>query len=190
MERDGAAAIVLVTVGTDHHPFRRLVAWADHYVHSRPEGEIDLVCQHGTADPPSSGAHHPWVEHDELQRLIHRSTAIVCHGGPSTVLEILRSGRIPIVVPRRQHLGEAIDDHQVEFCQFLLRRREVVVADTERELHDALDLARSDPSAFVAPQSSFGSSSSASRESSVSRFADLASRLVPRRRARLLRRIR
>jgi len=43
------APLVLVTVGTDHHPFDRLVGWIDRWA---PPGRVRLVVQYGTAVPP------------------------------------------------------------------------------------------------------------------------------------------
>ena len=49
----GNLPLLVVTVGTDHHPFDRLITWIDRY-RSQLGSELDLrlVCQHGTAQPP------------------------------------------------------------------------------------------------------------------------------------------
>ena len=177
--------LVLVTVGTDHHPFTRVVEWTNDYVAAQPSESVEFVCQHGTAAPPSLGRHEPYVGHDALQQLMRKAAAVVCHGGPSTMLESLRLGRMPIVVPRRQQFGEAVDDHQLEFSRFLCRCEQVVMAETEEQLHAALDRALADPDAFVAPPAPASWVSSAT---AVQRFSDFARQLPPRRRGRLLRR--
>jgi UDP-N-acetylglucosamine transferase subunit ALG13 len=175
--------LVLVTVGTDHHPFGRIVDWASDYVASKPAQSVEFVCQHGTAAPPVVGRHDAFVDHESLQGLMRRATAVVCHGGPSTMLESLRLGRMPIVVPRRQQWGEAVDDHQLEFSRFLLSCHQVVVAETEAQLRAALDRALADPDAFAAPPAP---PSWVPPSAAVQRFSDFARQLPPRRRGRLL----
>jgi UDP-N-acetylglucosamine transferase subunit ALG13 len=105
---------ILVTVGTDHHPFQRLVDWADHYATTHPEHEVFI--QYGSAVPPQ----HPWrsalLDHAQLLTEIERSDVVVCHGGPATITDVRRSGLIPICVPRDAVLGEHVDAHQQRFA--------------------------------------------------------------------------
>ena len=42
---------ILVTVGTDHHPFQRLVDWGDRYAARHPEHQVFI--QYGSARPPA-----------------------------------------------------------------------------------------------------------------------------------------
>jgi UDP-N-acetylglucosamine transferase subunit ALG13 len=140
--------LLVVTVGTDHHPFGRLVGWVDDYVASATCRPVDLVCQHGEASAPRAGRGFATVDHATLQGHLATATAVVCHGGPSTVLETRRLGRVPIVVPRLHRFGEAVDDHQVDFARFLARRRQIVLVDSEDGLRAALDRALADPARF------------------------------------------
>ena len=47
------------------------------------------------------------------------AAAVVCHGGPGTILGARHRGAVPIVVPRQHRLGEHVDDHQVAFSRRL-----------------------------------------------------------------------
>lgn len=178
------APLLLVSVGSDHHPFDRLIRWVDDYLDSRVPGELRCVVQHGPGSPPRSGEPHPFLGYDELQELMRQATAIVVHGGPSSMLESLRNGRIPIAVPRQRRHGEAVDDHQAAFCELLAERGEVVLVNTAAELSDALDRALATPASFAAPATRYA----ADRAQAVERFAALARECQPARRARLLRR--
>lgn len=110
---------MLVTVGTDHHPFDRLVGWAEHVAVRRPD--IDVVVQHGMSRPPSStAAAHALLPYHDLQDLLRRSSVVACHGGPATIMEVRAAGHVPVAVPRRSELGEHVDDHQVRFVSRLL----------------------------------------------------------------------
>ena len=100
------------------------------------------------------------------------------------MLESLRLGRMPIVVPRRQQFGEAVDDHQLEFSRFLLRcPSRWSWPRPKPQLRAALDRALADPDAFDAP---LAPASWVSSSAAVQRFSDFARQLPPRRRGRLL----
>ncbi len=134
---------VLVTVGTDHHPFDRLIAWVDEWAGANPG--VRVVAQHGTSLPLVAGANVALLRSDQLRSLLHHSRVVVTHGGPATIMECRQSGKIPIVVPRQPSLGEHVDDHQVRFTTRLARLGEVIVAADAGELHRILDEAMIHP---------------------------------------------
>jgi UDP-N-acetylglucosamine transferase subunit ALG13 len=143
---------VLVTTGTDSHPFGRVVRWVDRWVAEHPG--VDAVVQHGTAEPPVHATAVPYLPPDELQRLVAGASIVVCHSG-TIVSECRRLGVVPVVVPRRRQLGEAVDDHQLRFARRLAQDGGVVCCETEEELRRALsrsltDEVRHRPSRFTA----------------------------------------
>ena len=69
------------------------------------------------------------------------ATAVVCHGGPGTIMLALHFGRKPIVVPRQQALGEHVDDHQTVFARRLAAEGEIDLAETEESFRHLLDTA-------------------------------------------------
>ena len=133
---------LFVTVGTDHHPFDRLIGWVDSWLANGSNGTGAFV-QYGTSQPPRLAAGEEYLPHDEMDRRIASAKAIVCHGGPGTIIDCMRSGTKPIVVPRRHALGEHVDDHQVRFTSRLEEEGYIKVAADERQLgallRDALD---------------------------------------------------
>jgi UDP-N-acetylglucosamine transferase subunit ALG13 len=144
------APLVLVTVGTDHHPFDRLIHWVDDWLEgSAPE--VRCLVQSGTSAPSRAAAWQRYLPYQELQASMREAVAVVCHGGTGTTLGALHLGRVPIVVPRQGALGEHVDDHQVAFARRLQASGDIVVAETEAELHARLDQALRDPAAFRAP---------------------------------------
>ncbi|WP_369255676.1 glycosyltransferase [Geodermatophilus amargosae] len=58
----------------------------------------------------------------ELMEHARASDVVVTHAGAGTVLDLLRIGISPVVVPRRRARGEHVDDHQAELAQLLERR--------------------------------------------------------------------
>jgi len=139
--------LVLLTVGTDHHPFDRAVHWLDSW---SPQGAAARrLVQHGTSTSPQVGEGHAYLDYDRLQSALDEAAVVVCHGGPATIVEARRHGRLPVVLPRSAARGEHVDDHQVAFTAALARRGEIVLVREERELHEALDRALADPAAFA-----------------------------------------
>ncbi|WP_370328125.1 glycosyltransferase [Euzebya sp.] len=129
---------VLVTVGTDHHPFDRLVEWVDRWVAARGPA-VACVVQYGTSASPTASTGTAYLEHDVLVSAMSRATAVVCHGGPGTILEARAAGHVPIVVPRSKALGEHVDDHQVHFSRRLADNGDVVLVGSADALAEALD---------------------------------------------------
>ena len=143
--------LLLVTVGTDHHPFDRLVRWAGAWFDGHP-GRLRCLMQTGTSAPPAGGAEwQAYLEYDALQEAMASAAAVVCHGGPGTILGARHMGAVPIVVPRQHRLGEHVDDHQVAFSRRLAADGdEIHLAETGADLHRLLDRVAAEPAAFRA----------------------------------------
>ena len=146
--------LLLVTVGTDHHPFDRLVRWVDGWLDSPGGRAAGLRClmQTGTSAPPAGGTARwqAYLEFEALQAAMRDAAAVVCHGGPGTILGARHMGAVPIVVPRQHRLGEHVDDHQVAFSRRLAAERSVFLAEDEADLHRLLDRVAAEPAAFRA----------------------------------------
>ena len=147
-ELEGGAApvfTVLVVVGTDHHRFDRLVDWLDDWAERQPR-PTRVVFQHGSARAPRFGEAHALLPHEQLQHLMCTASVIVTHGGPATICEAWRHGRLPVVVPRDPQQGEHVDGHQQRFSRRLGSQGVVLLCEQRAELELALDQARRDPS--------------------------------------------
>jgi len=140
---------IVVAVGTDHHPFDRLVEWIDEYVAIRPG--TTLLVQRGTSRPPANCDSVELLPHGELCEVFATAVATVSHGGPSTVMDARMAGRLPIVVARDPALGEHVDDHQIRFTEHLARHGMARVVDDRRSLHALLDEALAHPDRFAVP---------------------------------------
>ena len=166
--------LLVVTVGSDHHPFDRLVGWVDSWLGAGGSDRVRAVVQYGTAARPVHAEAHDLVPHDQLMELLESADVVVMQGGPMGIVESRRSGRIPIAVPRLHRLGEVVDDHQVDFCTLLSGRKELVMAQSEAEVVAAIEAALTDlPSMRIEP-----ASSEEAVLASVQRFADEVARLT------------
>jgi len=165
---------VLVAVGTDHHPFDRVVEWVDAWLEQGAVGRVDALVQYGHSQPPAVADGSSLLDHEDLQDAMNRADVIVCHGGPATITEARRHGKLPICVPRDPERGEHVDSHQQLFARRMGTGGIVRLAETRDALWSALDAALSEPSAFRIASSANGVASA-----STDRFADLVSPLLP-----------
>lgn len=173
---------IVVTVGSDHHPFDRLIGWVDDWLAAQG-GAVETVWQYGTARKPAHGRAEAFLPHDALQDLLERADVVVTQGGPMGIVEARRHGVRPVVVPRLARLGEVVDDHQVTFCRHLAGRGEIALAEDAETLSRELDRAITSHQVFCIDPSS----SSLAAEEAVRKFSDIVASLPARRRRHLRR---
>ncbi|MBK7722528.1 MAG: glycosyl transferase [Austwickia sp.] len=141
---------LLVSVGTDHHRFDRLIRWTDAWVETLGF-PVDYTVQHGASTPSRLATNLSIVPREELLDRMQAATLVVTQGGPGSIVDARACGRIPIVVPRLQRYGEVVDDHQVPFCALMARQGACLVAGGQSALHAWLDLGLADPHRLISP---------------------------------------
>jgi UDP-N-acetylglucosamine transferase subunit ALG13 len=165
------SSLVFVSVGTDHHPFDRLVQWVDAWL---PDG-VQCVVQHGTSAPPRRAEGVAYLDHGALTSLLDEAAVVVCHGGPTTITESRRHGHRPIVVPRSPALGEHVDDHQLRFCARMEAKGLISTAVDEDAFRTLLDRVLEVPDDFAVV------AHGGDVAESVARFGDLVAGLLARK---------
>jgi UDP-N-acetylglucosamine transferase subunit ALG13 len=139
----------VVTVGTDHHRFDRLMDWLERWDAANP-GAVRWIVQHGSSRPMAGAEGFTIKPRADVLELLLNADVVVTQGGPGGIKDSRECGAVPIVVPRLARLDEVVDDHQVAFTQQLARKGLVVAAESEAELHAALDRVLADPAEFRA----------------------------------------
>jgi UDP-N-acetylglucosamine transferase subunit ALG13 len=130
--------MILVTIGTNEQPFDRLVRAAAALTVAEP-----LVVQHGSSRVPHGrGEWVDFVSFEELSSRMRQARVVVCHAGVGSIMLARRCGKHPIVVPRRLHLGEAVDDHQLPIARRLHANGVVTLLEDVDRLTDAIAEAR------------------------------------------------
>jgi UDP-N-acetylglucosamine transferase subunit ALG13 len=130
-------ALVVVTVGGDHHPFDRLMTWVENWLVD--EGErAHCIVQHGPAHAPLGAESRPFIDHQDLLDLMSEARAVVSSGGPATLSEARLLGHRPVTVPRLASLNEVVDDHQRGFTRRLHDLGLVVQVENEGDFRVAL----------------------------------------------------
>ena len=146
--RTGDGPRFVVTVGTDHHPFDRLIGWINDWLEQHPERTQSFMVQWGSAsvEPVCPGPR--FLDVGQLNDLLDSADVMICHGGPGSIADAWARGQVPIAVPRLRRLGEVVDDHQVDFCRKLAGRGRVRLAEDPAALAGLLDEAIRDPARF------------------------------------------
>jgi len=138
---------VVLSVGTDKHPFDRLVGWVDDWAAAHPD--VEVFIQYGNSAAPTSAAGADLIPHSELLDMLRTATVVVSHGGPSTVMDIRACRRYPLVVGRNPAMGEHVDEHQMRFAEHLAKHGMATQVDTEEQLHGLIDKGLADPASLV-----------------------------------------
>ncbi len=170
---------IVVTVGTDHHPFDRLINWTNDWLSQHPRQVADFFVQAGAASVWPTCPGSEFLEVSQLDALLDSAEIIICHGGPGCIADAWARGQVPIVVPRVPELGEIVDEHQVDFCRKLAELGRVWLAETSAEFASLLAEATQDHTRFRS------SAPAADVDVAVARFGELVEELVSRSRRRL-----
>jgi len=126
--------MLVVSTGTNGKPFDRLLrAVAGLAI------DEELVVQHGPSTIRIRGAANvEYFSFVEYQQLVAAADTVVTHAGVGSVLVALLAGKRPIVVPRLACLGEAVDDHQLEFGHRLAAAGSAVLVEADGDLGAAV----------------------------------------------------
>lgn len=139
--------LVVLTVGTDAHPFDRVVRWVDDWAAAHPE--VRAMAQWGTSAPARHADGGDLLPRSELDELLRAADAVISHGGPATLHQVREAGKLPLCVPRDPALGEHIDDHQQRFARHQAEHGRLVHVGSASQLHELLDRVLDDRRAFV-----------------------------------------
>jgi len=164
-----STAELVVSVGTDHHQFDRLIQWIDEWRDLYTDKVV--VVQAGTSTPSRHGDSRDLIPHGDLLEMFREAVVVVSHGGPSTVMDARMSGRLPVVVPRDPGFGEHVDEHQLRFAEHLDHHGVAVVVRGREALFDAIDQAFKNPAAFTVATDS-------QTAEGVARFGEAVDRLL------------
>jgi len=112
--------MIFVTIGSAVKgiEFTRLIKKMDDIA-----GKLDeeVVMQIGTVPyEPQQAKYFRYASYQENLSYFQKASLVIGHGGTGTILNALRFQVPIVVVPRRHHYGEHVDDHQVELAQRLV----------------------------------------------------------------------
>jgi len=110
---------VVVTVGTSAYGFRRLIR----RLRAVLPPACDVLWQTGATNVSGLGIRaRAYVRDDELLGAMAEADLVIAHAGAGSALAAMRAGIAPLLVPRRKHHTEHVDDHQTQIAAELARR--------------------------------------------------------------------
>ena len=119
--------MIFVTVGTHEQPFNRLIKKVDELVaNGSIQEEVIMQTGFSTYKPE----HCKWqkmMSFDEMQQNLKNARIVITHGGPSSFIEALQFGKVPIVVPRQERFHEHVNNHQVDFVKIIDERMHNII---------------------------------------------------------------
>ncbi|WP_445154381.1 hypothetical protein ACTWLI_13970 [Arthrobacter sp. Hor0625] len=127
-----AARTIAVLVGTDCHPFQRIIDWADKWAEANPADRV--IVQYGHSAPPRTASGRAFISPTELATLLETSDVVIIHGGPATLSEARKASHLPLVFPRDPRHGEHVDDHQQRFSRWADGRDLAICVESAQEL--------------------------------------------------------
>lgn len=124
--------MIFVTVGSVD-PFDRLIRAIDEWAGAR--GRTDVFAQIGRARyQPQHIEAVQFLGPSEFRDRIRSARLIVAHAGIGSIIAALEVGTPIIVMPKRAHLGEHRNDHQVATVKRFGQKRGIIAANDEKEL--------------------------------------------------------
>jgi UDP-N-acetylglucosamine transferase subunit ALG13 len=126
--------MLLVTTGTNEQPFDRLVRAAAQLA----ETEQAFVQYGSSREPHGAGEWVEFLDFDELAERMRDARVVLCHAGVGSIMLARKCGHRPVVLPRRVHLGEAVDDHQLHMGRRLHAAGIVTLVEDEHDLAAAI----------------------------------------------------
>lgn len=133
-----------VAVGNAKQPFQRLLDAVGACAAQLPQPVV-VQYGYGRFNLPGCDA-RAFIPMGEYERLTETADLVILQAGGGGVLQAIRAGKIPVIMPRRRMFGEIIDDHQVENAEALSRVGKAVVVHDGAQLlaavHRALELQR------------------------------------------------
>lgn len=119
--------MIFVTVGTHEQPFNRLVKKVDELVANGDIKEKVIVQTGFSTYVPQNCEAHKMMSFDDMQTALKKARIVITHGGPSSFIEALQFGKVPIVVPRQEKFHEHVNNHQVEFTELIAKRMNNII---------------------------------------------------------------
>lgn len=135
--------MIFVTVGTHEQQFDRLVKAVDNL---RAEGVLadPVFIQTGYCEyVPEYCEYVRFLSFEDIAKYMRDADVVITHGGPSSFIEAMAAGKVPVVVPRKGSLGEHVNDHQADFVRQVAERKGGIVPCYEvSDLPSAIEKAR------------------------------------------------
>ena len=119
--------MIFVTVGTHEQQFDRLIKAVDELKANEIIKEPVFIQTGYCTYVPKHCEYAKFVPFRQMNDYMTRADVIVTHGGPSSFIEAMAAGKVPVVVPRCGDYGEHVNNHQADFVRIVAERQGGIV---------------------------------------------------------------
>lgn len=139
--------MIFVTVGNSHHGSMRLLEGVEALAASGFFAGEKVIAQSGNNPGfvPTHCENRSFLGMDEFHQIVRDARVVICHAGAGTLSGVLRTGKTPVVVPRRVKYNEIVDDHQTQLLEAFAARGLLVPAYEVADLPAAIQEAAARP---------------------------------------------
>ena len=131
-----------VSLGNATQPFNRMVDYLNAVYSLLPQ---PILVQSGyTLIQEDNYCVKDFLNTSDYLYAITSAEVLIFHGGAGSVINAVRCGKKPIIIPRISRLNEQINDHQIKFGHAIYQQGYAYLAENVEELKAALVLVRSD----------------------------------------------
>lgn len=140
--------MIFLTLGTQKHPFDRLLTYIDHMISEEVIVE-EVFAQIGNSKyQPINYEWERFLDSVTFKEFINKSSLVITHGGTGSIVTAMKAGKKVIAVPRKIEFGEHVDDHQMEIVELLIEKNYILGV---KKLEDLPQVLKDYPSAKVQP---------------------------------------
>ena len=131
-----------VSVGNATQSFVRLIDAVLEICSQLPQ---PVTIQYGNSRVVNKNEDCNWKDFlsmNEFEEYIKNSELLIMHAGAGSLINAIKAGKVPVIVPRRKHLNEHIDDHQLEFAEALANEDKAVLVIHDSDLLNGVEQAK------------------------------------------------
>ena len=135
--------MILVTLGTQDKPFKRLILSVEKQIR---EGRIKekVIVQNGTTKyetnlPKEKMELIDFIPEGEFNKYIEEASLIITHAGVGSIIESLNKNKKVIAVARLKRYREHVNDHQKQIVENFADKGYIIPLDNVDDLDKALD---------------------------------------------------
>lgn len=134
--------MILITTGTVHFPFTRLINFCLNYFTNEKNEKI--IIQNPVFHTNSTISKHikikKIIKTNQITDLYKKANLIISASGEGTILQLLEySKNKPILFPRNPHYKEHVDDQQLKIAKEMQKHGLCITAFNTRQLKQILD---------------------------------------------------
>lgn len=121
--------MMFITVGTTPFPFLRMVDLVRCLVNRRKNNErVIFQCGNTPCNIKEKNVFiYNYLSFQKVTLYMKLARLIVTHGGPATIYQAMTMGKIPHVLPREKKYKEHVNNHQVEFCNYIKYKEKIYI---------------------------------------------------------------